>query len=303
MATIKKARHFLEYILLLGIGIIAQSLPRRAMLFFGARLGDFVFYCIPIRKTITIGNLARAFPEKSDKEHRCIARGTYRNLGKIALEHLCMPRLSKEELVRIIDMDNRELLDNALTKGKGVIFVGGHFGNWEYTGCGVGSAGYPMSFVVAEIANPYINKKVNVHRQEAGAQVIPKGVAIRGILRALKANGCVAMLMDQDAGAEGVFVDFFNQSCSAPQGPAALALKTGAALIYFSAVRQPDCTIKVHFEEIAVDHEKGPSEENIQDITQRSTERLENSTRQHPDHWFWMHRRWKTKPEKAAVLS
>lgn len=299
MATIKKIRHFLEYILLLGVGVIAQILPRRYMLFWGARLGDAVFYCIPIRKTITIDNIARAFPEKSAREHRIIARGTYRNLGKIALEHLCMPSLSKEELVRIIDMDNREILDNALNRGKGVIFVGGHFGNWEYTGCGVGSAGYPMSFVVAGIANPYIDKKVNIHRQEAGAKVIPKGVAIRGILRALKANGCVAMLMDQDAGAEGVFVDYFSQPCSAPQGPATLVLKTGAALIYFSAVRQPDHTIKVHFEEITVDHEKGPSKENIQDITQRCTERLENSTRQYPDHWFWMHRRWKTKPKKV----
>lgn len=303
MATIKKIRHFVEYILLLGIGVIATALPRSYMLFLGARLGDLVFYCIPIRKQITVDNIARAFPEKSDREHRLIARGTYRNLGMVALEHLCMPSLSKDDLVRIIDMDNPEILDNALTRGKGVIFVGGHFGNWEYTGCGVGSAGYPMSFVVAEIANPYINKKVNIHRQEAGAQVIPKGVAIRGILRALKANGCVAMLMDQDAGAEGVFVDFFNQSCSAPEGPAVLALKTGASLLYFSAVRQPDHTIKVHFEEIDVDYGKGQSEENIKDITQRSTERLENSTREYPDHWFWMHRRWKSKPKATADLS
>ncbi len=300
MATIKKIRHFVEYILLLGIGLIAQALPRRYMLFFGARLGDFVFYCIPIRKKITLANIARAFPEKSDREHCLIGRGTYRNFGMIALEHLCMPSLSKEELVSIIDISNPEILDNALTRGKGIIFAGGHFGNWEYAGCGVSSAGYPVSVVVAGIANPFIDKKVNTHRQDAGAQVIPKGIAIRGIVRALKANGCVAILMDQDAGAEGVFVDFFNQSCSTPQGPATLVLKTGAALIYFSAVRQPDCTIKVHFEEIAVDYEMGPTEENIQDITQRSTERLENSTRQYPDHWFWMHRRWKSKPKKVA---
>ena len=273
---------------------ILRFLPRRVVLFLGARAGDFIYYCVPIRKKLTVSQLEQAFPEKSEREILGIARDVYRNLAMNTFEHLCLPYLSKSALLSIVDLKNEELLQKAFARGKGIIFVGGHFGNWEYMGGAVSSKGYPIGYVVANIGNPYIDRMVNEHRKSTGIAILEKGMSMRGILKTLRGNGSLAMLMDQDAGKTGVFVNYFGRLCSAPKGPAIFTLKTGAALLYVSSARQRDGRLEAVFEEIDVDYDAGPTEENIHTLMQRSTAMLEASVRKYPGQWFWMHRRWKT---------
>ncbi len=268
------------------------------VLFLGSRLGDLIYYCVPIRKALVLESLGIAFPEKTQSELQTIARGTYRNLGMNVLEHICLPTLTKEDLLDIVVFENEDIIKEVQARGKGTIFVGGHFGNWEYAGGAVSFSGYPLTYIVAKISNDYLDKKVNEHRRSTGIEVLSKGMSVRGVLKALKQNGLVSILMDQDAGKRGIFVDFFNRKCSTPIGPASIALKTGAEILFFVCIRQPDGRIKVVFEDIGVDHELEATEENIQNLTQKCTSRLEHYTRLYPDHWFWMHRRWKTRPEK-----
>ncbi len=292
----KKIRFLLEYFVLASIGIIIRRLPRKAIVFFGARAGDFIYYCAPIRKKLTIGQLAEAFPEKDPQEIKAIAREVYRNLATNSIEHLCLSGISKDELLKVVDLVNMDILDKALAQNKGIIYVGGHFGNWEYMGSAVSLLGYPVSYVVADIANPYIDKMVNNHRKETGVTILTKDVAVRGTLKTLKNKGTMAMLMDQDAGRNGIFLDFFNKQCSTVRGPALFALKTGAPVLFVANIRQQDGTIKAVFEEIDIDYEKGQTEENIKNIMQSCTSKLESYIRKYPGHWFWMHRRWKTQP-------
>ncbi len=292
----KKVRFFLEFVILSWLGYVVRMLPRKGVLFLGARLGDFAYYCVPIRKKLTIAHLKHSFPEKSSREISDLARRVYRNLGMNGLEHLCLPGLTRDDLLEIVCLENEDVLESAFSRKKGVIFVGGHFGNWTYAGGAVSSKGYPLTSVVAGIQNPYIEKLINDHRKDTGMELLQKGMSIRGILTTLRKNASMAMLMDQDAGRNGIFVDFFGRPCSTPKGPALFALKTGAAMVFFSSIRQPNGSIKVLFEEIDVDHSKGASDENIHDIMQRCTAKLELYTKQYPDHWFWVHRRWKTTP-------
>ena len=292
----KKLRFILEYFLLSSIGYIVRLLPRKAVVFLGARSGDFIFYCVPIRKKLTISQLTEAFPEKNRNEIYRIARDVYRNLATNSIEHLCLAGMTKDKLLKIVNLVNVELLEKAVAQNKGVIHVGGHFGNWEYMGSAVSLLGYPVSYVVADIANPYIDKMVNDHRRGTGINVVTKDVAVRGTLQALKKGGSMAMLMDQDAGRNGIFLDFFNKQCSTVRGPALFALKTGAPILFVVNIRQKDGTFKAIFEEIQVDYEKGQSEENIHTVMQSCTAVLESYIRKYPGHWFWMHRRWKTRP-------
>ena len=243
-----------------------------------------------------LSQLELAFPEKSAGEIKKIARDAYRNLAMNTFEHLCLPYLSKEALIGIVDLENEELLEKAFARKKGIIFVGGHFGNWEYMGGAVSSKGYPVGYVVANIGNPYIDKMVNEHRKKAGIAILEKGMSMRGIIKTLRSNGSLAMLMDQDAGGTGAFVNYFGRLCSAPKGPALFVLRTGAALLYVSSARQPNGRLKAVFQEIEVDYDSGPTEENIHTLMQQSTAMLEASVREYPGQWFWMHRRWKTKP-------
>jgi KDO2-lipid IV(A) lauroyltransferase len=294
----KKIRHYLEYKLLMGIGFLIRGLPRLTMLRLGRLVGDFIYYCIPVRKTITLNHLELSFPDKSTTERKKIARGTYQNFGMNVFEHLCVPMLSKEDIRNIVKLADEDVLVQALARKRGVIIAGGHFGNWEYTSSAVAAYGYRLGVVVAQVSNTYIDKRINKHRETTGAEMIPKGASTRAVIKMLRENGVLGMLMDQDENEVGIFVDFFGRTCSTPKGPAAIAIKTGASIIFFAAIRQDDGTIKVVFEPIEIDYAAGTTEENILDITQRCTSRLEHYTRLYPDHWFWMHRRWKTRPEK-----
>ncbi len=299
----KKIRFFLEYILLKLIGKILHFLPRRTVLFLGSRVGDLAFYCIPVRKKITLEHIRLAFPEKNEHEVSMIAREAYRNLGMNTFEHLCLPYLTGSELIGTLQLNDEEVLKRVFARKKGTIFVGGHLGNWEYTGGAVSAMGYPLTFIVAKIKNPYINKMINAHRQKNGVKILPKKISVRGSLKTLQKNGFLAILIDQDAGKNGIIVDFFDRPCSTPRGPAVLALRTGAAIVYVSATRQPDGSLRAVFEEMDVDYEAGMTEENILAIMQQCTARLETDVRHYPGQWFWMHRRWKTLPEKVLKKS
>ncbi len=299
----KKVRHYIEYKLLLGVGFLVRQLPRSTMLRLGRLVGDFIYFCVPVRKAITLKHLEFSFPEKSAVERKKIARGTYRNFGMNIFEHLCIPALSTEDIRNIVTLADEDVLIQALARKRGAIIAGGHFGNWEYTSSAVAAYGYRLGVVVAELSNKYMDRRINEHREATSAVMIPKGASTRSVIKLLRENGAVGMLMDQDENEEGIFVDFFGRPCSTAKGPAVIALKTGAAIVFFAAIRQPDGTIRVIFEPVEIDYEAGATEENVLDITQRCTARLEHYTRLYPDHWFWMHRRWKTRPEQVYTTA
>ena len=294
--TLKQVRHYIEYQLLMGIGFLIRNVSRPTILRLGCLVGDFIYYCVPVRRAVVFDHLEQAFPEKPRAEIKKIARGTYQNLGMNVIEHLRLPTLSPEEVGAIVDLADEEVLVQALERKRGTIIVGGHFGNWEYSSSSLPANGYRFSVVVAKVSNKYINDRINEHREATGGQMIPKRSSTKAVIRVLRENGAVGMLIDQNQKRWGTFVDFFGRSCSTVRGPALIALKTGASMIFFASVRQPDGTIKVIFEPVDIDYQAGPTEESINDITQRCTSRLEHYIRLYPEQWFWMHRRWKTRP-------
>ncbi len=292
----KKIRFLLEYLFLRLLGMCFCIMPRGLVVSFGKWAGSFIFHCIPVRRKITLENLRNAYPEKSEKERTLIAKKAYQTLVQNGLEHLCLAFMHPEELLKIVEFKNEDVLKKAYARGKGVIIVGGHFGNWEYLGAAITSKGYPLTYIIAKIANPYINSAVNEHRQKMGIGILAKGMSVRGILKTLKDEGGMAMLVDQDAGRKGVFVSCFNRLCSTPKGPALFSLKTGAALVFAAGIRNRDGTVSVQCEEVDVDYSRGTSEEHVTEVMQSCTSLLEKYIREYPGQWLWMHRRWKTKP-------
>lgn len=292
----KKIRYFLEYISLLALGRIIVLLPRKAVLSLGAMAGDFIYYCVPVRKKITLEHLRKAFPEKSEGDIRKIARKAYQNLGMISFEHLCLHELTSDDLAKIITVENEEIIENAFERKKGVICVGGHFGNWEYLGGALASKGYPITAVVTGISNPYIDATIKKHRKKSGAKTISKGMSVRNMLKTLRNNEALGILIDQNENERGIFINFFNRPCATTRGPAQFALKTGAAMVFLTAIRQEDGSIRAVFDKVDIDYAKGATEDNIHDVMQRCTSILESYVRQYPGQWFWLHRRWKTTP-------
>jgi len=298
----KKVQNVLEYALVIFISKLARLLPLRFALWCGRALGDFIFYIIPIRKKVSIENLAGAFPEKSQKEIHKIARRTYQNFGQNIIEFMREPKASPEILTKRVKFVNQELLENAIKNGKGAILLSGHFGNWEIMAAAISALGYPMLAIAREQRNTLINHIINDYRAAVNIGTIQLGMALRGVLKALRGNNFIAMLGDQDAHDEGVFVNFLGKPSATARGPALFTIKTGAPLIFAACVRQKDGNHIAYFEKVQSSDLHGLTEENIRILTQRHANLLEARIRKSPDHWFWMHKRWKTKPREKKLV-
>jgi len=297
----RRFKHWLEYQGVRFLCFLAHRLPYSWILALGAALGKFTFSILRIRRRVALENLSQAFPEKSTAELKQVARRSYENFGMMMLEYLRLPKLSESELHQRISFSmpkEHNPYEQALALGKGAICMTGHFGNWEYMGALV-ALNYPMVYLYQEQNNPYVDALIRDIRTRMRMPTIPRGAALRGILKALREKKFVAILADQDAGSNGLFVNFLGRPASTGRGPAAFVLKTAAPIVFCAAVRQPGGRHRVEAELVTFDFSQNgavPSEEEkLRLITEAWTKVLEKYIRQYPDHWFWMHRRWKTK--------
>ncbi|MBN1504535.1 MAG: lysophospholipid acyltransferase family protein [Candidatus Eisenbacteria bacterium] len=297
----RKTSHFFVYLLVLGIVKLAQALPHGAALRFGSWLGRFAFSVARMRRRIATDNLRAAFPDHPATELERIARRTYRNLGMSLVEYARLPVTTAEQMAERISVRGFEHFDAALERGKGAVLVTGHFGSWELMGARLKSQGYPVNFLVGEQSNAAVDKLMNDLRKSQGIGIISMGASMRNVLKALKQNQFVAMLSDQDAGSRGVFVDFLGRPASTPFGPASFAVRTGAALICGFMVREGLSRHRVTLEAPLLPVEGAGDEEESLRLTQEYTSLLERYVRDKPDHWLWLHRRWKTRPERVAA--
>ncbi len=293
---LKIIRHRVEYYTFMVFLLVIYLIPLETVFVISDLLGRFVYSVLRVRKKVVLKNLRIAFPEKSEKELKKIGLRTYQNFAKMVFEYSRFPLLKKETVLADWEIEGREHVDWALKRGKGAVIVAGHFGNWEYMGAYMAQLGYPVSFLVGEQHNKLIDDRMNRNREIMGIRIIHMGIAVRGVMKTLRGNGIVALLSDQDAGRQGVFVRFFGKPSSTHQGPAIFALKTGAPIIFASAIRLPRGRHRVVFERLPFGHLDGITDKNIYEMTQAYTTLLENKILEYPDHWFWMHRRWKRKP-------
>ncbi len=278
----------------------SRVLPRRAMLAVGAALGSGISRLARRRFGIALENLRRALPELSDRERRRIARGCFRTLGRNAIDIFYFHRYSAASVGGDVRLEGWEHLERAHARGKGVLLISGHFGHWELTALMVGYRGIRMGLLSRPLDNRALQQMLLDVRLASGNYLIPKADAMKGLMRALRAGDAIAFLIDQDAHEHGIAVPFFGRPASTTTTPARLALRTGAALVPVFTVRDSDGAHRIAFEpEIEIDAGAEPQAE-IRRLTERMTERLERRIREHPDHWFWMHRRWKTERTKRA---
>lgn len=290
----KRIRHRLEYWLTLSISYFAQLLPYRFALFLGEIIGDIAFGVVRFRRRVALKNLRNCFKDKNIKELKKIARGSYRNLGKSLIEYALFPRLARKKLSDLVEFDHAEYFDQALKQGKGAVMVTGHFGSWELMGAAISRMGYPIDFLVGEQHNLLTDILMNSYRMSMGIGIIKVGTSAKGVIKALRNNRLVAMLSDQDAGKDGVLVNFFNRPTSTPKGPAAFALKMQAPVIMGFIVRNNRKKQKVFLKIFQPSQNADSKEEDIKKLTQKYTSILESYIRKYPDHWYWIHRRWKS---------
>ena len=284
------------YILAVMFSKIVFLMPYKFAVKTGGFLGGISYYLVRKSRIITEDNLRKCFPEKSEIEIKRIAKEVFVNQGKNAFELFSYPKLSREDILKITKIENSEGMKEAFSAGKGVFLTSAHCGNWEIMGAGLAQNGFPTNVIAKKIYIEELNEMLVSLRKSKGVNIILRSEkdSARSILRCLRKNETVGLLIDQDTAVPGVFVDFFSRPAWTPSGLAVLALKTGASVVVALDIRLEDETHKAVVTGPIKMIRSDNFDRDVLENTQMLTKIIENHIREYPSQWVWMHRRWKT---------
>jgi KDO2-lipid IV(A) lauroyltransferase len=292
---VRAFKHWLEYALVLGFEAALRLLPRDAALVFGAWLGVAVSFVIRKRHRLILENLAHAFPEKTEAERKRIAMGVWRNLGRTAVEFIRLGELDRTELDRSVIWEGTAPLERAMKEKTGAILLTAHFSNWEALGLLFQARFGHFMAIARPMKNPYVDKWVQAKRTFGGMTIIFHREAVKASLKWLKSKNMIGILVDQNLYKGGVFVDFFGRPAATTTLPALLHIRTEAPVFLVYTLREGK-TFRAVVEPIQFPEVKNEADRPLVYTTVISN-RLEALIRKYPENWFWIHNRWKRKPE------
>ena len=291
--------YYAVWIVLTSLGI----LPRKLAVFICVQFGNLAYFVLGKLKRIALKNTEIAFPEMSERERKKIVRGCFQNLGRQLGELSQFSKATRESLEKIVEIsvsdESWERYRNIKKSGRGLIFMTPHFGGWEVLAFVSFMFLGPQSYLVRELDNPRLEKMLARIRGKFGNQPMDKSTAILPALDLLRNGGNLGVLPDLNSQRhEGVFVPFFGTEACTTAGVAALAMRTDAIAGLLSAAW--DEKKKKYVITLDADFEfktNGDRKQSMIDFTAKFTKEIENVIRRNPEQWFWIHKRWKTRPE------
>ncbi len=287
------------YYLMRLFSAVVQKLPFDTALNLGAGLGRLMYRLDKRHRLIALENLRQSFKtEKSEQALEDILRGVYQNIGRSGIEAIRLSSMASEEIRERTEIRGLSHYQEALRANKGVILLGAHFGSWEWIPLALGNEGVPMQVIVRPIDNPYLNEMVQQMRERFGNVVMNKRSETGEIIKLLRKGKAIGFLLDQDVGrGKAIFVDYFGRPAATNKALATIALRTGAPVIPMFIIRKEGGHQLVIEKPMALPR-TGNLKQDMIEITTLFTKKIESYVRQYPDHWLWLHRRWKTRPEE-----
>ena len=282
-----------------------SMLPIKCLYSFGERLSQFILTVLKKRRDISMGNLRLAFgKEKTEEEIYEIYRSTIRNIGRGGMEIIAYPRFCDGYFNDRISIHGKENLDEALKRGKGVIAVSAHFGNFPLLGTKIASLGHPISII---LRHPHLRGLAQYFEDQlnlSGVEPIPdkpRKSCVTKALKCLQGNEILLLLMDINAGSGGcVYVDFFGWMVPTFKGPIVLAMRTGAAVLPVFIVRETGDRHRIIIDPPVDLDLTGDKDKDIFTNLSRLSKIVESYIREYPDQWWWIHRRWRrAKPNES----
>jgi len=277
--------------------LIIKLIPARYIYVFANGIGTLGFAAIRKQKTIALESLTVAFgKEKTREEIERIAKDCFIFMAKSAVELIFL--MDRPELLKKrVETAGRENLDNALSRGNGVILVSAHFGNFPLMMAKLALMGYKVAGIMRPMRDSRVEQLFLKKRNRFNIRTIysqPRNVCVNQTIEALRNNELVFIPIDQNFGTGGVFVDFFGRKAATATGPVVLAQRTKAALLPCFIIRQKDDLHKIIFEP-ALNLEPGKDFQETTVINiQRLTNIIESYINKYPAEWGWIHRRWKS---------
>jgi Kdo2-lipid IVA lauroyltransferase/acyltransferase len=273
-------------------------IPRGAAIRLAGFIGHIWFAVDQRHRNVAIENLSHVYgSDKSSREIRSQALRIFRNLTMILFEIGWSLRIKEKDFFSFFKISGLENVRSACNKGKGVLALTAHIGNWELLMLAAGFLGLPMSAIYRPFDFKPLDRFFADLRTRYGAKLYPKSRAMRKILRSIRDRELVGFLLDQNTSVQaGVFVDFFGKPACTHKGMALVALGTDAPVISAFLVRDGS-GFRVEFGPEIPLIRTGDKDKDIIENTRQYNRALESIILRYPDQWFWVHRRWKTRPK------
>jgi KDO2-lipid IV(A) lauroyltransferase len=282
-----------EYLQNLAAECLCRLAPRRFAYWVGESVADMSYRRDEHGRLAVQGNIRRVCghqgEEVSDDEVYRMARNTFRQFGKHCVDFFRLIRLPRERFAGLVSGDGFKHIDAAMARGKGVIILSAHLGNWELGGALLSSLGLPVNAVFMPKSNPNVDKLFRDCREKRGMKVTPLGSAARDTLAALKKNELVCLLADRDYTARVAVMEFFGVPARFPVGPARLCLHAGSPIVMGFTIRKKDDTFSCAVEE-PIYPEDGMT---VDDVQRRICGMLQGAIGTNPCQWFMFEDFWK----------
>ncbi len=302
---------YLVYLIVRVMFCLVQSLSLRSGHALARGLAHFFTNILPVRRKLLMENLTIAFPEKTAEERHDLILAMWEHLLLMGVEIALSGRKVRDlNWQEHITLYGASPMLSVLHQDRPLIIVTGHFGNFEFGGYTLGVLTYPTNSVARMLDNPFLNRFVKNFRESTGQFLIPKNGGYDDILRVLENHGVMTFLADQSAGPKGCMVDFFGKPASTFKAIALLSLQFQAPIAVCYSLRKVDeqgrfvpMQFDVHITGMYDPLDPPPGVENVKQITQWYTKKLEDGIREHPTQYWWLHRRWKDyKVKRTKVL-
>jgi len=288
-----KARHRLETLLVRTVRVLVRLLPMPAVRRLGHAIGRVSYVLDGARRRTTLENLTHAFPGRSPRDQRRLARAVFGHFGGLLFELIKFGTWPRERMLAAVETEGEERARQVLQSGRGALFFTGHFGYWEIHAVAHALRNAPISVLARPLDNRRLDAMLEEIRTCTGNTVIQRRGAVRRIMRDLAAGRGIAILIDQHLHeADAVHVRFFQRQAATTSALAAIALRTGAPVIPVFALPLARGRYRLIYEH-PVEPPLADAPESVREFTQRCTDVLEMYVRRHPELWMWMHRRWR----------
>ena len=294
----KKIGYFISFLFAYFLYLPFKFLPYKVCLAYGVGITRVLFPLARKHRRIAYDNISYAFPNLNEKEKLSLVKRHFDHLGRLLAGTLYASRLNQEWMDKYLSYEPEflKIEQDTNKEGIGVVLVSGHLGTWEilvqFIGLRMKGAG-----IYKKIRNPFVDKWVKSLRENNGILLVTTDESSR-VMKLLKDGYWIGFGSDQNAGKAGIFVNFFNRPASTYQGPALMAYLTGAKLLLYSVVCGEDGKVIVRVKDMGViDKKKFPSRDMaVRHYTEMWTRLLEEEVKLFPEQYFWVHRRWRTKP-------
>jgi Kdo2-lipid IVA lauroyltransferase/acyltransferase len=298
--ALERLRWLLEVTAVRGLALLLACLPLGGRLTVGRTLGR-LFYAFDKRhRAVAVENLAAAYPSADAVWREGVAKGSFEHLGRLLVEILGQgPEVA--ETLPLCKIEGWDWLKKVEGEGRGYFLLSGHFGNWERIAHLQGALSSPLWMVARPLDNPHLEAFFARRRGSTGNRVVYKRNAIREVAKGLKAGKGIAFVIDQNFGEPGrVFVPFFGRPAATTPALGRLAVRFNAPVLPVFSYPEPGGRYRIVYGPPLQIPNTGDAEADALVVTARATARIEEAVRACPTAWFWMHRRWRTRPEGEA---